>query len=344
MVWGERDEDAGPSDVIIQVAGCGICHTDIGFWHEGIPTRHSLPLTLGHEVSGSVVEAGPAVQSWLGRSVIVPAVIPCGVCHACQAGRPAICPEQVFPGNDVHGGFATHLRVPAESLCEVPDLADPKLNPGALKLETLSVIADAVSTAYQAVDRSGSTASDIAIIVGVGGVGGFAAQIAKARGMHVVGIDRDANRLELMTKHGVDLSLSSEELDFRNLRKRVREFAASHGVPTWRQFVFETSGTTAGQQCAFGLLGHGGYLSIVGYTPANIEICLSKLMALDATVRGTWGCAPQLYPQVLELVLSGAVALEPFVEYRPLSQLNETLEAIKNHQISKRVVLLPESK
>ena len=81
--------------------------------YDGVPTRHTFPLTLGHEVSGTVVEAGAGAEAWMNRDVVVPAVIPCGTCEACRAGRGSICPKQVFPGNDLDGGFGTHLRVPA---------------------------------------------------------------------------------------------------------------------------------------------------------------------------------------------------------------------------------------
>src|SRR6516162_2554945 len=66
--------------VVIEVAGCGVCHTDVGFAYDGVPTRAPLPLTLGHEISGRVVAAGERAAEWLGRDVIVPAVIPCGDC------------------------------------------------------------------------------------------------------------------------------------------------------------------------------------------------------------------------------------------------------------------------
>ncbi|MEI6246562.1 MAG: alcohol dehydrogenase catalytic domain-containing protein, partial [Acidobacteriota bacterium] len=120
MVYQTRDETPGPGDVIVKVAACGVCHTDLGFFYDGVPTRHAFPLTLGHEISGTVVEASADVAEWLGVSVVVPAVIPCGTCPACQAGRGQICPKQVFPGNDVHGGFGTHVRVPArEHGCQI---------------------------------------------------------------------------------------------------------------------------------------------------------------------------------------------------------------------------------
>ena len=68
------------TEVLVRVAGCGVCHTDIGFWKDGVPTKKALPLTLGHEISGTVVGVGSEFQDLLDREVIVPAVIPCGEC------------------------------------------------------------------------------------------------------------------------------------------------------------------------------------------------------------------------------------------------------------------------
>ena len=117
--------DPGSDEVVVEVAGCGVCHTDIAFAYGDVPTRHALPLILGHEISGRVVAAGENAGAWLGQSVIVPAVIPCGVCPACQAGRATICRQQFMPGNDGNGGFATHVLVPIRGLCAVPEPPPP---------------------------------------------------------------------------------------------------------------------------------------------------------------------------------------------------------------------------
>lgn len=343
MALRERDEDPGPGQVVVRVEGCGVCHTDLGFYYGGVPTRHPLPLTLGHEVSGRVLSAGPGAEAWVGSNVIVPAVIPCGECAACRDGHGSICPEQIFPGNDVHGGFGTHLTVPARGLCPVPDLADPSANPAGLELADLSVIADAISTPYQAILRSGMKEGDLAIFVGSGGVGGFGVQIAAAKGAHVVAIDVDTARLERLAPHGAHLRLNASELSFKALRGAVKAFAKEHDVPTWRWRIFETSGTKPGQETAFGLVAHGAHLSLVGFTPAKVEVRLSNLMAFDATARGNWGCLPEHYPAVVDLVLQGKVAVSPFVERRPLSSINETFEELHGHRISRRVILIPES-
>jgi 6-hydroxycyclohex-1-ene-1-carbonyl-CoA dehydrogenase len=132
-------------------------------------------------------------------------------------------------------------------------------------------------------------------------------------------------------------------MSFKELRAAVRSFAGERQVPSWRHAIFETSGSASGQATAFGLVGHGAHLSIVGFTPAKVEVRLSNLMAFDATAQGNWGCLPEHYPKVLELVLSGAVAVRPFVERRPLDTINETFSDLHEHRVSQRVILVPES-
>jgi 6-hydroxycyclohex-1-ene-1-carbonyl-CoA dehydrogenase len=326
----------GAGEVLVRVAGCGVCHTDVGFWRDGVPTRHPLPLTLGHEVAGTVAEtgAGAGCEELLGREVIVPAVIPCGECGLCRAGRGNICRSQVMPGNDMDGGFAEYLRVPARGLCPVEDR-------GGYELAELAVVADAVTTPYQAVLRSGLAAGDLAIVVGTGGVGGYAVQIAAALGARVVAIDVSAARLERMERHGADLVLNSATTDFRAMRSAISSAAAEWGCAPHGWKIFECSGHTGGQETAFGLLTHAGVLLVVGFTLAKIQLRLSNLMALDATVQGTWGCRPELYPDALRLVTTGRVLLHPFIERFPLSDGPEVVRRVADHELERRAILTP---
>ncbi|GMV41319.1 MAG: putative zinc-dependent alcohol dehydrogenase AdhE2 [Myxococcales bacterium] len=341
MTWQEREEVAGPGEVIVRTAGCGVCHTDLGYFYDGVPTRHGFPLALGHEISGVVEEAGSGAEEWVGRSVVVPAVLPCGACAACRAGRGQVCPSQIFPGCDVHGGFGTHVRVPARGLCPVPDLRDPTVNVAGLDLAALSVIADAVSTPYQAIVRSGLAAGDLAVWVGAGGVGGFGVQLSAALGATVIAIDLDDARLARMAEHGAALTLNAGE-DAKALKKKLKAFAAARDVPTWRTRIFEASGHPAGQALAFGLLGHGGFLSVVGFTPRTVELRLSNLMAFDATAQGNWGCLPEHYPAVVDLALSGRIAIEPFIDRRPMASINDVFATLHHGSAPGRIVLLPE--
>jgi 6-hydroxycyclohex-1-ene-1-carbonyl-CoA dehydrogenase len=330
-------EPSRPSaaEVVVQVAGCGVCHTDIGFWKDGVPTRKPLPLTLGHEVSGTVVEAGEEFAELVGKEVIVPAVIPCGKCVLCREGRGNICRQQLMPGNDIDGGFAERMVVPGRGLCLVE-------HRGRFELSQFSVIADAVTTPYQAVVRSGLTADDLAIVVGAGGIGTYCAQIAAAFGAFVVAIDVDDRKLAAVAPHGPGLTINSASTDFKTLRNQVRAAAKTAGRPDHSWKIFECSGQAGGQETAYGLLTYASTLMVVGFTLAKTELRLSNAMAFDATVQGTWGCKPELYPPALELVTSGKIVLEPFVETFPMSEGPEVVRRVADHEILRRAILIPD--
>jgi 6-hydroxycyclohex-1-ene-1-carbonyl-CoA dehydrogenase len=331
----------GREEVLVEVAGCGVCHTDLGFYYGGVRTKSPLPLTLGHEISGVVAAAGPGAESWKGKAVIIPAVMPCGTCDVCRRGLGNICAVQQMPGNDIQGGFATHIRVPSAQLCEVPvDANGRPAGAAEVKLEELSVIADALTTPYQAIVDSGLTEDDTAVFVGVGGVGGFGAQIAKSFGAAVVAIDVDPGRLEALGPY-VDQSLNAAEMPFKEMRKAVSNFVKEKGRRRTEWKIYETSGTAAGQKTAFGLLTFGASLSVVGFTLDTVDIRLSNLMAFNAVARGNWGCRPEFYKPVLDLVLQGKVAIRPFVKTFPLNEINTVFQQVHAHKIQQRPILIP---
>lgn len=326
--------EPGPAEAVVQVAGCGVCHTDVSFWHYGVPTRHQLPLVLGHEISGTVV-AGPAHLK--GKAVIVPAVLPCGECDLCKRGRSNICQNQKMPGNDFHGGFACHALVPSRYVVPVPEAALTDHS-----LAELAVIADAVSTPYQVIVKSDLKPGDLAIVIGVGGVGIYAAQLAKIRGGKVIAIDVAQEKLDQLAAIGIISTINSKGLDVKEIKNRIKDYCKQLGAPVHSWKIYETSGMKAGQDLAYALLSIAGTLSIVGFTLDKLEVRLSNLMAFDATVIGTWGCKPELYAEVIDLVAQKKLVLKPFTETRPLSQINEVFQETLQHKLLKRVVLTPD--
>ncbi len=338
MVRVDFKAAAQAGEVVVAVAGCGVCHTDLGYFYDGVRTNQAPPLTLGHEISGRVVAAGSGAEAWLGKSVIVPAVLPCGDCDLCRRGLATICRAQKMPGNDIHGGFASHIVVPGRGLCEV-DLA--RLARAGLELAQVSIVADALTTPYQAVRRAGVTPGSLAVVVGVGGVGGYCVQVARAFGAKVVAIDVDDKKLAAIAEHGAALTLNSRALDAKAIKAAVKAFAKQQGLRDTEWSIFECSGTAPGQLCAYGLLVHGATLSVVGFTMDRVELRLSNLMAFDARALGNWGCPPEHYPAALELVLDGKVQIAPFVETRALADINAVFESVHRHEITRRVVLLP---
>ena len=329
----------GAGEVVVAVAGCGVCHTDLGYYYDGVRTNHALPLALGHEISGRVVEAGEGAAAWLGRAVIVPAVLPCGACELCRRGLATICRAQKMPGNDIPGGFGSHIVVPARGLCAVDE---QRLAAAGLTLAQVSIVADALTTPYQAVRRAGVETGDVAVVVGVGGVGGYCVQIARAFGAQVVAVDVDARKLDAIAADGgAALALNARDHDAKSLKKAVADFAKQRGLRGTEWKIFECSGTAAGQTTAFNLLVHGATLAVVGFTMDKVELRLSNLMAFDARAIGNWGCPPEHYPAALDLVLDGKVRLAPFVETHPLDQINAVFHAVHAREITRRAVMVP---
>lgn len=327
-----------PHEVVVEVAGCGVCHTDLGYLYDGVRTNHPLPLALGHEISGRVVAAGDEAESFLDSAVVIPAVIPCGRCDLCMRGKGNFCRQQYMPGNDIQGGFATHITVPANGLCVV-DEAD--LARVGMELADVSVLADAVTTPYQAAVLAGIEPGDLAVVIGVGGVGGYAVQVVSALGAAVVAIDVDDAKLARFEDYGASLCINAGSADHRELKKRIRAFAAERNLRATEWKIFECSGTAAGQATAFSLLVHGAHLAIVGFTMDKAEVRLSNLMAFHARMQGNWGCLPEYYPAALQLVLDGKIQMKPFVKQYPLDQINEIFTAAHAHQLSERAILVP---
>ncbi len=324
-----------PGEVLVEVAGCGVCHTDLGYFFDGVPTVSKPPLTLGHEIAGTVV-AGD--EGWIGKEVLIPAVMPCRKCHLCKTGRGNRCLNQKMPGNSIgiYGGFSSHIPVPSIDLCEIK-------NRGDILLEQLAVVADAATTPFQAAKRAGLEVGDNVIVIGIGGVGQYMVQEAKALGAGtVIAIDISQERLENMLNYGADYVINASGKSPRDVSGEIKAIRKTDGLPAFGWKIFEATGTKGGQETALTLLSFTGKLIIVGFGMAKVEYSISRLMAFDAEIIGTWGCLPEYYPQVLNMVLSGKIALAPFVQTRPMSSIKEAFEEAHRTPPDKRIVLTPD--
>ncbi len=326
-----------PGEVLVEVKGCGVCHTDLSYFYMGVRTDHPPPLSLGHEISGVVVAGDPKL---MGKEVIIPAVLPCNKCELCRTGRGNRCLAQKMPGNSmgIYGGFSSHIPVPGADLCVVN-------NRGSIPLEHLSVIADAVTTPYQAGIRGRLQAGDRVIVIGAaGGVGSFMTQVAKGMGASsVIGIDINEEKLEFMKGYGADFTINPKGKSPKEVKELFKAWCKEKGIPSnygWK--IFEVTGTKPGQELALALLSFTGMLLVVGYGTDETSYMLSKLMAFDAELIGTWGCPPAYYPKVLDMCIDGRIALGPFVETRPMSQIAQVFDEAHHGKLKRRVILTPD--
>lgn len=327
-----------PGEVIVEIAGCGVCHTDLGYFYDGVPTVQKPPLTLGHEISGRVI-AGD--QKLIGKEVIIPVVMPCNNCPICAAGRNNRCLNQKMPGNSlgIYGGYSSHIVVPTADLCFIN-------NRGSMPLEHLSVIADAISTPYQAAVRADLKEGDFSVVIGTGGgVGSYMTQICRAFGAKaVIGIDIVEDKLQRALKFGATQVINSKGKAPKDIREEFRNICKTNQYPSnfgWK--IFECTGTKAGQEIGLELLSFVSKLMVIGFGMAKLEYMISRLMAFDAEIIGTWACLPKYYPKVLEMVLTKKLEIEPFIETKPMSKINEVFEEVhKAGSPDRRIILVPD--
>jgi 6-hydroxycyclohex-1-ene-1-carbonyl-CoA dehydrogenase len=323
-------------DVLVEVAGCGVCHTDLGYFYDGVPTICKPPLTLGHEISGTVV-AGD--EQWIGKEVIIPAVMPCRKCFLCKTGRGNRCLDQKMPGNSlgIYGGFASHIPVPAIDLCEIK-------NRGDIPLEHLAVLADAGTTPYQAAKRADLQPGDNVVVIGIGGgVGQYMGQIAKGLGAGtVIGIDITQEKLDRALNYGADFVINSGDKDAKAVSGEFKSICKENGLPSFGWKIFEVTGVKPGQEIGLTLLSFIGKLIIIGFGLGKSEYMMSRLMAFDAEIIGTWGCLPEYYPIVLNMVTLGKINIDAFVQTRPMSTIMESFEEAHKVPPDRRIVLTPD--
>jgi 6-hydroxycyclohex-1-ene-1-carbonyl-CoA dehydrogenase len=317
----------GPGEVLIAVAGCGVCHTDLHYLDHGTPTFKVPPIILGHEVAGTVAGIGAGVTAFAEADrVLVPAVLSCGFCTLCRAGRENICENSRMLGNHMDGGFAEYLVVPAKDVFRMPD--DIPLVEG-------SIIADAVTTPFHAVVRRGKVIpGDWVLVVGCGGVGLSLVQIAVAVGGRVIAVDVNDRKLDTATRFGAVATFNPA--GGRKLDREIRALTGG-GVDV----AFEAVGKAATQEVALTCLRTGGRLVLVGYSPETLPLNAGRVMFRELDVIGSLGCRPVDYPRAIELVRQGRVRLQELVTHRfPLAKIREAFDQLRSGDAI-RVVVTP---
>ncbi|MDE3074166.1 MAG: zinc-binding dehydrogenase [Chloroflexota bacterium] len=316
----------GDGEILIDVAACGLCHSDLHYIDHGVPTFKKPPLILGHEAAGIVVDKGKAVTNFeLGDRVLMPAVLSCGACRYCWIGRHNICPRGQMPGNDIDGAFAEFVKAPAAQCFKLPE---------EIPLVEGCVIADALTTPYHAVvDRARVQPGELVLVMGCGGVGLNAVQIANVMGAHVIGVDLSEERLEWARRFGAAETINpAQDPDYlKSLRRRT-----DGGVDV----AIEAIGTPGTQQQAFNTVRPGGRVLFLGYSDKEVALNASRIMYREMEVMGTLGCPPSGYRQVIELVRQGRLEVKALVTQRfSLEDINPGLDALRASRGVRSVVI-----
>ena len=312
----------GAGQALIKVAGCGLCHTDLHYVDHGVETFKKPPLILGHEIAGTVTALGSSAngksRAAVGDRVLVPSVLSCGHCSFCRQGRENLCANLTMLGNNIDGGYAEYVVVPAAELVPVPD---------ELPLEQACVVADGLSTPYHAVKHRGKVrVGDTVAVVGCGGVGLNLVQCAVVSGARVIAIDLNDQRL--ITARALGAAEAINPATVERVDKAVRALT-NGGVDV----AFEAIGNPKTIELAFGLLRRGGRLCVVGYSAEPVTLSAARLMYYELEVAGSLGCGAGEYPEIMALVRAGTLRLDQIVSGTlPLTDINEGLDRLRRGQ------------
>jgi L-iditol 2-dehydrogenase len=285
----ERPEPvASPGHAVLEVVAAGICGTDVHILDGEYET--AVPVTIGHEVSGEVVDVGEGVDAgWLGARVVSETYFStCGRCTHCRTGRINLCPERRSIGTHVDGAFAPRLLVPVRNLHRIPDWLDGRT---AALCEPLACVCHSLLERGIAVESG-----DTVLVTGPGPIGLLAAQVARAAGgsVHVRGTPRDERRLATAWELGFETSTTADE-------------AVDADV------VVECSGSEAGIAFALGAARRGGRHMQIGLAGKPVTVPFDLVCFHELTITSGFASTPTSWLRALELVDERRVELEPLL-------------------------------
>ena len=333
----------GPRSVLVRIAAAGVCHTDIhlisGAYDLGEGRKLSstgggtfLPLTPGHEIAGSVEEVGSEAGGTgfrAGDQVVVYPWIGCGSCRRCLAGRENMCEgKQAFLGFMKDGGYAEYVLVPDARYLVSSDGIDPAQS---------ATLACSGLTAFSAMRKCSLSADDLILVVGAGGLGTTAIQIAKkTTGARVAVADIDDARLELAAKLGADYTFNTARVDAKEFVSKVRASNGGRGADAVIDFVGKPATVSLGVR----LLGHEGRLVLVGLMGGALQLSLPLLPLLGVHIQGSFTGSLAELAELVQLARGGGVAPVITASYR-LEEANEVLSKLGRGEIQGRAVLRP---
>jgi 2-desacetyl-2-hydroxyethyl bacteriochlorophyllide A dehydrogenase len=309
--------EPGPGEVLIKVAYCGICHSDLSLIDGNFPARVPV-VTQGHEVAGTIVKLGLGVNQWqVGDRVIPSAGKACLNCRNCRRGNFAACLDLNLMAFAYDGGWAEYVVSAAIGCTRVPDN---------VPLDQAALLADAVSTPFAAVVRTAKVHLGNAVgIWGVGGVGTHLVQMAKlAGGVPIVAVDINDAALERALRLGADYAFRSDDPE---LHAKITEATGGRMLDV----AFDAVGITATARQAVANLDSYGQVITVGMSAQSIDAgSFMEFSLLRKQVKGHLGYQVQDIQILAELLSRGRLDLSGSISaVVPLSDIHRGIEMLE---------------
>lgn len=325
-------DDPSPksNQILLEVKAASICGSDVHIyeWTKGYEWM-PLPLIIGHEFSGRIVECGRDVKGLQeGERVVCIPIVPCGRCAPCKNGRINICENIQGIGFHINGAFAKYVLVPRNIAGIFPIPKHISYEIGAL-CEPLSV-------ALHAIETSQIRFGESSVVIGPGPIGLLITQCLKAMGVtkvFVTGLEMDKERLRLAEKFGAE-SINIEEED---PIKVVKSSMGGKGTDV----VFEASGNPAALSQAINMVKKGGEIVVVGIFSKPSVIQFTPIVRCEIRIKGSYGYTFQTWKRALSLLSVGKLNIEPLITHiLPLDKIVDGLKLMKE-KLAIKVILKP---
>ncbi len=307
--------DPGPGQVRVRVQACGVCGSDL-FLQRGGFGADKLPVVPGHEAAGVVDALGAGVEGLAEGDQVALYYID----NAPDAPRPNLGPAVRRMGVDVDGAFAEFVVRPAATLIAPPAAVDPA---------TLAVLTDAVGTPYHALARIARVQpGETVVVLGIGGIGSNAVQVAVGMGARVVAISRSEQKLALARELGAEAALPLDQ---------AREYIGDAGADV----VVQCAESSQLDEAAIALGGYGARIVLIGASVDPFAARSSQLIWRELSVMGSRGFTPEDIREVIDLHLAGRLRTDHLTAVqRPLEEGNAALADLRDGRVL-RSVLIP---
>jgi L-iditol 2-dehydrogenase len=319
----------GPRDVLIQVAACGICGSDV-HGYDGSTGRRAPPIVMGHEAAGVVAAVGTEVADIApGDRVTFDSTVYCAKCEFCLRGEVNLCEDREVVGvscGDYRraGAFAEYIAV--------PEYIVYKLLPS-LSFADAAML-EAVSVALHAVKLSQIAGGETALVIGAGMIGLLVLQAARAAGCpRVLVADVDTTRLAMAAKLGAAETLDASKADVAG---EVLRLTGGRGVDV----VLEAVGRPETVAAAIDCVRKGGTVTLIGNIAPQVNLPLQKVVTRQIRLQGSCASAGE-YPEAMELVSSGRIKVAPMISaVAPLRDGPQWFERLYAHEPNLMKVIL----
>jgi threonine 3-dehydrogenase len=326
-IWLENVDkpEPGHNDVLIKVRRAAICGTDIHIYHWDDWARKTIPvpLAIGHEFSGEIVECGSEVKGLCsGDRVSAEGHITCGVCRNCRAGRRHLCRNTLGIGVSRAGAFADYISVPAFNVFKLP----------ASITDEMAAILDPLGNATHTALSFDLVGEDV-LITGAGPIGIMAVAIARYAGArHIVVTDVNEYRLELARRMGASVALNVQH---GSLESTMQDLGMEEGFDVG----MEMSGNAAAFRDLLRTMHHGGQVAILGIPPADTAIDWTQVIFKGLLLKGIYGREMFETWYKMASMLQSGLDIEPIITHRfALEDYRDAFELMASGQSGKVVL------